>query len=72
LDKARSGRLARGFASPPVREVLKACIRDGQTYFAIVTGLKAGMGLSMGKETMRKFVKANLAAWRLRNRSTSC
>ena len=62
LDKARSGRPARGLASPPVREVLKACIRDGKTCTAIVSDLKAGMGLSVGTaETMRKFVKANLA-----------
>jgi transposase len=60
LDKARSGRRARGFASPPVRVVLKAYIRDGKTCTAIINDLlKAGMGLSVGKETVRKFVKAN-------------
>jgi hypothetical protein len=48
-------------ASPLVREVLKACIRDGKTCTAIVRDLKAGMGLSVGRETVRKFVKANLA-----------
>jgi hypothetical protein len=44
-----------------VREVLKACIRDEKTCTAIASDLKAGMGLSVGKETVRKFVKANLA-----------
>jgi transposase len=61
LDKARSGRPARGLASPPVREVLKACIREGKTCTAIVSDFNVGMGLSVGMETVREFVKANLA-----------
>jgi hypothetical protein len=44
-----------------VREVLKACIRDGKTCTAIVNDRSAGMGLSVGREPVRKFVKANLA-----------
>jgi hypothetical protein len=44
-----------------VRQVLKAYIRDGKTCTAIVADLKLGVGLSVGKENVRKFVKANLA-----------
>jgi hypothetical protein len=43
-----------------MREVLKAWIRDGSTCTAIVSDLKAGMGMSVGRETVRKFVKAIL------------
>jgi hypothetical protein len=38
-----------------------ACIRDGKTCTAIAIDLKAGMELSVGRETVCKFVKANLA-----------
>jgi transposase len=34
---------AMGLASPPVREVLKACIRDGKTCTAIVNDFKDGI-----------------------------
>jgi transposase-like protein len=41
-DKASSGRHVRGLAGPPVREVLKARIRDGKTCTAILSDLKVG------------------------------
>jgi hypothetical protein len=44
-----------------VREALKACICSGETCTAIVNDLKAGKGLSMGRETVRMLVEANLA-----------
>jgi hypothetical protein len=61
FGKARSGRPARGLANPPVREDLKACSRGGKTCTAIVSDLKACMGLSVGMKAARKFVKANTA-----------
>jgi hypothetical protein len=44
----------------PIREVFKACIRDGKTCTTIVGDLEADMELSVGREMVRGFVKANM------------
>jgi hypothetical protein len=44
-----------------VREVLKACIRDGKTCTAIVNNPRVGLVLSVDRVTVSMFVKAILA-----------